>query len=69
MPFVNPIHQIIRAMKKKYPLIFIVEDNLTYSKIVDYHLKQNHYGNVEKFVSGEECLKHLYLKPDIIIQD
>jgi DNA-binding NtrC family response regulator len=56
-------------MKKGHPLIFIVEDNMAYSKIIDYHLKHNQYPNVSKFTSGEECLKHLYLRPDVIIQD
>ena len=56
-------------MKKKYPLIFIVEDNKAYTKIVDYHLRHHNFDNIETFVSGEDCLNHLHLKPDIIIQD
>jgi DNA-binding NtrC family response regulator len=56
-------------MKKRYPLIFIVEDNVAYSKIVDHHLKSNNFEYTMTFTSGEECLKHLFHKPDIIIQD
>ena len=56
-------------MSKKYPLIFIVEDNKAYSKVVDYHLKHNGYENSKVFTSGEDCLNELHLKPDIIIQD
>lgn len=56
-------------MKTKYPLIFVVEDNLAYNKVVVHYLKQNGYENVLGFASGEECLQNLYLKPDIIIQD
>jgi DNA-binding NtrC family response regulator len=56
-------------VKKKYPLIFVVEDNLAYSKAVVHFLKQNGYENNMNFTSGEECLQHLYLNPDIIIQD
>jgi len=53
----------------RYPLIFIVEDNKAYSKIVEYHLKHNGFSNVKTFISGEECIDNLDLKPDIIIQD
>lgn len=55
--------------KKKHPVIFIVEDNKAYSKIVEHHLKSNGFNSLHTFVSGEECLQNLYLKPDIIIQD
>jgi FixJ family two-component response regulator len=54
---------------KKYPLVFIVEDNKAYSKGIVHYLKVNNFDNVKIFISGEECLKNLYLKPDIIIQD
>jgi DNA-binding NtrC family response regulator len=56
-------------MRKNYPLIFVVEDNLAYNKIVEHHLKKNGFSNVFPFSTGEDCLKHLYLKPDIVIQD
>jgi DNA-binding NtrC family response regulator len=56
-------------MRKNYPLLFIVEDNLAYSKIIEHHLKKNGFANVLPFSTGEDCLKHIYLKPDIIIQD
>jgi len=55
--------------KKVYPLIFVVEDNLAFGQIVAHHLKINKYANVILFISGEECLKYLHLKPDIVIQD
>lgn len=55
--------------KRKHPVIFIVEDNKAYIKIVEHHLKSNGYTSLHTFVSGEECLQNLYLKPDIIIQD
>jgi DNA-binding NtrC family response regulator len=56
-------------MKKKYPLIFIVEDNVAYTKVVEYHLNHNGFENVMTFTSGEDCLNNLYLEPDIVIQD
>jgi DNA-binding NtrC family response regulator len=55
--------------KKKYPLIFIVEDNKAYNKIVEHQLLMNGYQNIMSFVSGEDCLKNIYQKPDIVIQD
>jgi DNA-binding NtrC family response regulator len=55
--------------KKKYPLIFIVEDNKAYNKIVEHQLRMNGYQNIISFVSGEDCLKNIYQKPNIVIQD
>ena len=52
-----------------YPLIFIVEDNTLYNKLVASHLRMNKFQRIECFLSGEECLSNLYKKPDIIIQD
>ncbi len=52
-----------------YPLVFIVEDNKAYSRLLEHHLSLNNYTNLVPILSGEECLKKLYLKPDIIIQD
>jgi DNA-binding NtrC family response regulator len=57
-------------MKKNiYPLIFIVEDNIAFRKIVVHLLTSNGYNNVIVYSSGEECLKNINLKPNIIIQD
>ena len=53
----------------KYPLIFIVEDNQIYNKLISNHLHTHKFVNVESFLSGEECLKNINQKPDIIIQD
>jgi DNA-binding NtrC family response regulator len=54
---------------QNYPLIFIVEDNSVYNKIIVNHLRSHKLVRIESFLSGEECLKNLYRKPDIIIQD
>jgi DNA-binding NarL/FixJ family response regulator len=55
--------------KHNYPLIFVVEDNKAYSKAIQHFLKVNNFGNIQSFSSGEECLRNLRQKPDIIIQD
>lgn len=60
---------LLQMKKRKYPLIFIVEDNTAFNKIIEHHLKTNGYDNVISFTSGEECLKNIYLKPNIVIQD
>jgi len=52
-----------------YPLIFIVEDNSIYNKFIANHLRSKKFNRIESFLSGEECLKNLYKKPDIVIQD
>jgi len=51
------------------PMIFIVEDNSIYNKLIASHLRSNNFLRIESFLSGEECLKNLHKKPDIVIQD
>jgi DNA-binding NtrC family response regulator len=53
----------------KNPLIFVVEDNQMYNKLVVSYLKTNKFSNVESFLSGEEALKNMDKNPDIVIQD
>lgn len=49
--------------------IFIVEDNEIYSMMLDYILSKDSIYKFVSFKSGEECIKNLYLNPDIIILD
>ena len=51
------------------PLIFIVDDNFVYNKLIATHLKRNKFQRIECFLSGEECMNNLSKKPDIVIQD
>lgn len=53
----------------KNPLIFVVEDNQIYNKLVVSYLKTNKFTNVEAFYSGEDVLKNMHKNPDIVIQD
>lgn len=56
-------------MNKK-PLIFIVEDNPIYNRLLEGALKSDGHINVECFFNGEDALVALAnKKPDIIIQD
>ena len=51
------------------PLIFIVEDNPVYNKLIINYLQSKKFNRIESFFSGEECVKRIGEKPDIIIQD
>jgi DNA-binding NarL/FixJ family response regulator len=53
-----------------YP-IFLVEDNRLYLNSLEQYLKANLKFNVQMhtFLSGEDCLKQMHLKPRIIILD
>jgi DNA-binding NtrC family response regulator len=53
----------------KNPLIFVVEDNQMYNKLVVSYLKTNKFTNVESYLSGEDALNNMSKNPDIIIQD
>ncbi|MHA7110797.1 response regulator [Sunxiuqinia elliptica] len=53
----------------KGPLIFVVEDNPVYSKLVISYLKTNKFLNVEAFSTGEEAIKAMERQPRIVIQD
>ena len=50
-------------------VIFLVEDDLWYSEILEYHLSLNPDYSIKKFKSGEECLKSLHLNPGAICLD
>ena len=50
-------------------LIFVVEDNRVYNKLITSYLKTNKFSNVMPFYSGEDAINNLYRNPDIIIQD
>lgn len=47
--------------------IFIVEDDPWYGEVLKYHLSQNPDYEVHRFVTGEDCLKHLHLTPPHLI--
>jgi DNA-binding NtrC family response regulator len=53
----------------KNPLIFVVEDNQMYNKLVVSYLKTNKLTNVESYLTGEDALKNMHKNPEIIIQD
>jgi CheY-like chemotaxis protein len=52
-------------------LIYVVEDNQVYNRMVCGYLKKQNFTNVKSFISGDECIKTVTNgeKPDIVIQD
>jgi response regulator RpfG family c-di-GMP phosphodiesterase len=56
---------------KKSLLIYVVEDNQVYNRMVCEYLNKQNYTNVKSFISGNECIKTVISgdKPDIVIQD
>ena len=50
-------------------LVFIVDDEQAISKLLSYWLKEKWGYDVEVHANGEEVLKRLYLKPDLILLD
>jgi CheY-like chemotaxis protein len=49
--------------------IFIVDDNEMFAQMVQDHLSAFPKYQTQIFNTGEECLKHLYESPDLIILD
>jgi DNA-binding NtrC family response regulator len=50
-------------------LIFIVQDSIVFRDLIVGYLKSKNYKNLKTFKTGEECLKQIHLKPNIIILD
>ncbi len=55
--------------KIKNPLIFIVEDSLIYKDLIVGYLKSKKFDNIKTFKNGEDCLKEIESKPDLIVLD
>ncbi len=57
--------------QKNSLLIYVVEDNKIYNRMVCEYLKNEKYSNFKSFESGKDCIKSVKdgEKPDIIIQD
>jgi CheY-like chemotaxis protein len=56
---------------KKFLLIYVVEDNQVYNRMVCEFLKKQNYTRVKSFVSGNECIQAVMNgeSPNIVIQD
>jgi DNA-binding NtrC family response regulator len=49
--------------------IFIVEDDIWYGSLLEYHLSLNPDYEVIKYTSGKACLANLYRCPDVVTLD
>ena len=49
--------------------IFIVEDDPWYGQLLQYHLSLNPIDHVHLWTSGQECLQHMHLQPDVVTID
>lgn len=58
------------AAKKNF-LIYVVEDNKVYNKLLTEYLNKQGYENIKAFFSGEACVSAIQKgdNPDIVIQD
>ncbi|TVQ90791.1 MAG: response regulator [Bacteroidetes bacterium] len=55
--------------KPDYTLIFVVEDDQSYAKVISHSLENKNFMNVKIFSSGEECLEHMWMNPEVILLD
>ena len=51
------------------PLIFLIEDSTVYKDLIVGYLQSKKFSNLKVFKNGEECLRQIHLKPDVIILD
>jgi len=65
------LKKLFAPKNQKTGIVFIIEDNATYSKTVEAFIKANfsEVKNVRIFPVGETCLPELDKNPDIIIVD
>ncbi|MFY7965796.1 MAG: sigma-54-dependent transcriptional regulator [Chitinophagaceae bacterium] len=49
--------------------IFVVDDDIWYGEILQYHLSLNPDYKISRFENGKDCLDKLHLKPDLITID
>src|SRR5690606_17868143 len=49
--------------------IFILDDDVWYSELLEYHLSLNPDYELKKFHSAQDCLDSLYEKPNVVTLD
>lgn len=50
-------------------LIFLVDDDELYLKFLEHQFQENSGPAIRTFLTGEDCLQNISLKPDIIVLD
>ena len=51
------------------PKVFIVDDDPTFIKILEYQLDSAKLTPYETYLSGEECLENMHRKPKLVLLD
>jgi len=50
-------------------LIFFVDDELMFINLLEYTFKCRNGYSVRTFQSGEACIEHMYMNPDLVVVD
>ncbi len=53
----------------KNPLIYLIEDSVVYKDLIVGYLQSQGFTKIKVFSEGEDCLKSIEEKPDVIICD
>jgi len=53
----------------KDPLIFIVNNSVVYKDLIVGYLTSHGFNKLKSFKNGEEALKSMHMKPDIVVLD
>ncbi len=63
--------KLFRKETSNNKIIFIVEDNLVYGKLLEEFLRQKllDINDIKIYHTGENCLKEIHLKPSVVIMD
>lgn len=56
-------------MSKRSSLIFVVEDDIPFGKLINYYLTKHGYKNVIVYTTEKACLENFERQPDVLITD
>ena len=56
-------------MSSEKSVIFIVEDDAAFNKLISSYVKSKSEYEVYSYLSGEECLEKIHKNPDLILMD
>jgi len=56
-------------MSAEKSVIFIVEDDAAFNKLISTYIKSKGEYEVYSYLSGEDCLEKIHKKPDLILMD
>lgn len=66
----SQLNDITIAMQKtRNPLIFLIENSVVYKDLITGYLKSQKLTNLRIYKNGDECVKDIHMKPDLVILD